>query len=75
MFGVGDEGAGAVCGVCSGLAVKTPWRHHWRRASVFKIDCARVCSGVSVFDFGQVNAGWVLAILMKRFLLTNDISD
>ena len=30
------------------------------------------CSGVSVVDFEQVNAGWVLVILMTRFLLTND---
>ena len=30
------------------------------------------CSSVSVVDFEQVNAGWVLVILMARFLLTND---
>ena len=30
------------------------------------------CSGVSVVDFEQVNAGFVLVILMTRFLLTND---
>ena len=33
------------------------------------------CSGVSVVDFGQVNAGWVLVILMTKFLLTNNIFD
>ena len=33
------------------------------------------CSGVSVVNFGQVNAGWVLVILMIRFLLTNNIFD
>ena len=31
------------------------------------------CSGVSVVDFGQVNAGWVLVVLLTRFLLTNNI--
>ena len=30
------------------------------------------CSGVSVVELGQVIAGWVLVILMTRFLLTND---
>ena len=33
------------------------------------------CFGVCVVDFGQVNAGWVIEILMTRFLLTNDIFD
>ena len=32
-------------------------------------------SSVSVADFGQVNACWVLVILMTRFLLTNNIFD
>ena len=32
-------------------------------------------SGVFVVDFKQVNAGYVLVILMTRFLLTNDIFD
>ena len=33
------------------------------------------CSDVSVVDFGQVNFGFVLVILMTRFLSDNDISD
>ena len=33
------------------------------------------CSGVTVADFGQLNACWVVVILMTRFLLTNDIFD
>ena len=33
------------------------------------------CSGVSVVDFVQVNAGWVLVILMARFVLTNNTFD
>ena len=32
-------------------------------------------SGVSVADFGHVNACWTLVILMTRFLLTNDLFD
>ena len=31
------------------------------------------CPGAFVVDFVQVNAGWVLVILMTKFLLTNDI--
>ena len=31
------------------------------------------CPGVYVVDFVQVNTGWVLVILMTKFLLTNDI--
>ena len=34
-----------------------------------------LCSGVFVVEFGQANAGWVLVILMTRFLLTNNIFD
>ena len=30
------------------------------------------CSGVFVVDFEQVNTGWVLVILMTRFVLTKD---
>ena len=43
--------------------------------------CSRVwvwlepCSGVTVADFGQLNACWVLVMLMARFLLTRDIFD
>ena len=32
-------------------------------------------STVSVVDFGEVNAGWVLVILMARSLLPNNIFD
>ena len=35
MFGVGKTDAGAVCGVCSGLAMKIPGQRHWCRAGVF----------------------------------------
>ena len=51
MFGIGDGDAAAVCGVCSALAVKTPGQHHWLWAWLAP------CSGVSVVEFGQLNAG------------------
>ena len=73
MFRVGDGDTGAVCGVCSGLAVKTPERRHWHRIGVFIVEFGH--GWCIVVHFGQVNAGWVLAILMTRFLLTNDIFD
>ena len=37
--------------------------------------CFAFCSTVSVVDFKQVYAGWVLVILMTGFLLTNNIFD
>ena len=49
MFGVGDGGAGAACGVCSRLAMKTPERRHWRRAGVFIVDFGRGWRIVLVF--------------------------
>ena len=33
------------------------------------------CSDVTVADFGQSNAYWVLVMLMAKFLLTKDIFD
>ena len=33
------------------------------------------CSAVSVVEFGQVNAGWVIVILMTKSLLTSKIFD
>ena len=79
MFGIGDGGAGAVCGVCV-LGVGSEDTRVTPLASCWCLYC-RLCawlvpsSGVSVVDYGQVTAGWVLPILMTRFLLTNDISD
>ena len=72
MFGVGDGGAGAVCMVCSGLAVIYMYVYMCivcfeRGWHLFLV--------ISVIDFGQVNAGWILVILMRRFLLTKDIFD
>ena len=43
---------------CSKSTIKTPeqWRH-WRRSSVFIVNF-KLCSGVSIVDFKQGNAGW-----------------
>ena len=54
MSGVGDGDAGAMCGVCSGLAVKTPERRHWCRADVF------------IVGFGR---GWRLALVFLLLTL------
>ena len=75
MFGDGDGGTGAVCGVCSGLAVKTPERRQWCHAGTFIVDWGCGWRLVLVFLLLTVNADWVLVNLMTRFLLTNNISD
>ena len=54
MSRVGDRDAGALFGVCSGLAVKTPERRHWCRAGVF------------IVGFGR---GWHLALVFLLLTL------
>ena len=49
MFGVGNGEAGAVCGVFSGLRMKTPGRHNWRHADVFIVGFGRGWRLVLVF--------------------------
>ena len=71
MFGIGDGDTGARCGMCSGLAIKTLERRHWRRAGVFFDDFGHDWRLVLVFLWAS--KCWVLVILMTRFLLTNDI--
>ena len=73
MFGVGDGGPGAVCRMCSGLAVIYMYVYMCIVGFGRGWPWLGPCSGVSVTDFGQVNTGWVLVILMIRFLLTNVI--
>ena len=51
------------CEICSKLIIKTPERRHWRRCGVFIIKLWTYftpCSSVSIVDFEQVNAGWVI---------------
>ena len=78
MFGVGDGDARAVCGYVFGLCSKdtrtAPLASCWCLYCQFWAWLAS-CSGVFSADFGQVNAGCVLVILMTRFLLTNDLFD
>ena len=64
MFGVGDGGAGAVWGV---FEVGNEDTRTTPLASCWCLYCRlwawlAHCSGVSVVDSGQENAGWVLAI-------------
>ena len=43
--------------ICSKLTVKTLERHQWRRSSVANVTL-NTFSGVSIANFGQINAGW-----------------
>ena len=43
--------------ICSKLTVKKLQRHQWRRSSVANVTL-NTFSGVSIANFGQINAGW-----------------
>ena len=50
-----------MCEISSKLTVKTPKQRHWRHFGVFIVDfehISHLCSGVSIANFEQVNAGW-----------------
>ena len=54
------------CEICSDLTIKTPKRPHCRHFGVFIINferISRLCSIVSIFNFEQVNAGWVVILI------------
>ena len=48
-----------MCEICSQLTIKTPERRHWRHFTH--------CSGASIVDFRQVNAGWKHICLRECF--------
>ena len=60
LFKVNDANIG--CKICSKLKMKTPERRDWRCSGVFLVNFEQLFinfSGLSVFDFEQVNVGWV----------------
>ena len=59
MFKVNNSNIRARCAICSKLTIKTPERNHWRH------------SYVSIVNFQQVNAGWVIAFLINVLLHFN----
>ena len=65
IFGVGDGDTGAGYVMCLGLIIKTPERRHWLYCRFWA--WLAPCSSVSIVDFQQVNVGWILVILTKRF--------
>ena len=77
-FGVGDGDAWVGCGCVRGWQWRhirvTPLASFWYFYCQFWA-CLAPCSGVSVVNFEQVNAGWVLVILMRKFILINNIFD
>ena len=51
------------CGICSKLTVKPPKQHQLRRFGGFIVNFGHIsylCSGASIANFEQVNAGWVI---------------
>ena len=50
------------CEICLKLTKNTPERRHWRRSGVFIVNFEFTpCSSISIVNFEQVNAGWVLS--------------
>ena len=56
MFKVKNRNIRTRCEICSKLIIKTPEQHHWRRIYFTP------CSTVSIANFEQVKASWVLSV-------------
>ena len=60
-----------MCEISSKLTIKTSERRHRSRSGVFivnfKTDFTH-CSGISIVDFKQVNAGWVTIFAQTSIL-------
>ena len=51
--------------ICSKLTTKIPEPRQWCRSAVFIVNyrtCFTPCSSVSIVNFEQINAGWVINI-------------
>ena len=70
LFKVNNRDTLIMCKICSKLIIKTPERCHWRRSGVFIVNFEEIshCSGVSVVDFEQLNAGWEATLLEMQIL-------
>ena len=58
------------CEICSKLTINPPKRCHWRRFGGFIVNFEYVsylCSGVSIVNFEQINAGWVTNPFLQIF--------
>ena len=62
LFKVNDGNARSICEICSKLTIKTAARRQWRRSGIFIVNFEQTSHGISIVDFKQVNAGWVMAL-------------
>ena len=57
-----------MCEICSKLTIETPERRQWRCFGVFIVNREKnltLCSSVSIVNFEQVNAGWLMSQIMQ----------
>ena len=62
LFKIDNENSRKVCEICSQLTIKAPERSQWRRSDVFIVNFQHILLIVlvcSLFNFEQVNAGWI----------------
>ena len=67
MFKVNNRNPRARCEICSELTLKTPEQCHWRCSGVFIVNFEHIHTlfySVSIVDFEQVIAGWVIELLV-----------
>ena len=57
-----------MCEICLKLTIKTSEWRQWQRSDVFIANFAQISSGISIFNFKQVNAGWLQYTLIKCIL-------
>ena len=64
MFKVNNRNTRAKCEICSKLAIKIPEGRQWRRSGIFIVNFEHIsfCSSVSILNFEQINAYWVIII-------------
>ena len=68
MFNISNSNTRAKCEIYSKLTTKTSERHNWRRSGVFivyMLTYLKPCSSVSIVNFEQVDAGWVIRLTSK----------
>ena len=61
LFKVNKRSNKKICEIFSELTIKTTERRHWRRSGVFIVNFEHVSHlfTASIFDFEQLNVGWV----------------
>ena len=64
MFKVNNRNTRTRCEICSKLTINMPERRQWRCSGIFIVNVEHIslCSNVSIVNFEQINAAWVIAL-------------